>query len=324
MYIGIDVSKATLAVAQKQENGKIRHFDVLNKEEKIKAFLCKLDVKQHTLVMEYTGTYHRRLLELSTEKGFSVCMVCPRESANFSKMKNNISKTDKQDAALLLKYAEMVKPSIYQPKTEKIAQMKQKRVVLSQLEKQKHDLLNVQESFDQIPHSDQSASDAIQSMLKCINEQIEVLEKELCDMSTQTFEKRKKRAMTVKGIGEKVATQLLIITNGLEDFDTAKQLSKFLGISPTTYESGSSVRGKGHISKSGNPKLRSMLYVASWSAIRHNKACADLYARLKAQGKASKVALVAVMHKLVRQVFAVVKSGVDFEDDYVPVLAHKS
>ena len=89
MYIGIDVSKATLAVAQKQENGRMRHFEIVNNQEKIDVFLSQLDVQTHTLVMEYTGTYHRKLLAQAVEKGFSICMVCPRESAGFSRMKNN-------------------------------------------------------------------------------------------------------------------------------------------------------------------------------------------------------------------------------------------
>jgi transposase len=64
-----------------------------------------------------------------------------------------------------------------------------------------------------------------------------------------------------------------------------------------------------------------MLYVASWSAIRHNKSCRELYQRLKAAGKASKVALIAVVNKLLRQAFAVVKFDQEFNQDYCPIYA---
>jgi len=74
------------------------------------------------------------------------------------------------------------------------------------------------------------------------------------------------------------------------------------------------------ICKTGDPQLRSMLYMASWSAIRYNKPCRELYQRLKAAGKAPKVALIAVVNKLLRQAFAVVKFDQDFDPNYQPVL----
>ncbi|WP_051350446.1 IS110 family transposase [Dyadobacter alkalitolerans] len=116
-----------------------------------------------------------------------------------------------------------------------------------------------------------------------------------------------------------IATALIEVTGGLRHFHSAKALAKFIGVAPVIYQSGKLNTVKG-ICKTGDGQLRSMLYVASWSAIRHNKSCRELYQRLKAAGKASKVALIAVVNKLLRQAFAVVKFDQEFNQNYCPIL----
>jgi len=98
---------------------------------------------------------------------------------------------------------------------------------------------------------------------------------------------------------------MIVATGGFTHFDNAKQLARFIGICPTYYQSGSSLNVRGGINRNGDSGLRSMLYVASWSAIRYNAACRELYHRLRSGGKPSKVALIAVANKLVRQAFAI-------------------
>lgn len=123
---------------------------------------------------------------------------------------------------------------------------------------------------------------------------------------------------SVVGISTAIATGLIEVTGGFRHFHSAKALSKFIGVAPIIYQSGklNSVKG---ICKTGDGQLRSMLYVASWSAIQHNKSCRELYHRLKAAGKALKVALIAVVNKLLRQAFAVVKFDQNFDPNYKPV-----
>ena len=100
-------------------------------------------------------------------------------------------------------------------------------------------------------------------------------------------------------------------------FDNAKQLSRFIGICPTIEQSGTSINIRGHINRNGDETLRSMLYVAAWSASQHNKACKECYQRLRGNGKSGKVAMIAVANKLVRQAFAVVTSNNSYIDGFV-------
>ncbi len=73
----------------------------------------------------------------------------------------------------------------------------------------------------------------------------------------------------------------------------------------------------GRIARSGDPDLRSLLFMCAVTAIRYNQACKAFYLHLKQKGKASKLALVAVANKLLRQVFAVVKQDQDYIDGYI-------
>ena len=76
-----------------------------------------------------------------------------------------------------------------------------------------------------------------------------------------------------------------------------------------------SYRGKSNISKKGNSYLRNLLYMSALTAARLNKQCKLLYERLLSKGKTKKEALIAVLNKLVRQIFAVVKHGVKYDPD---------
>ena len=147
---------------------------------------------------------------------------------------------------------------------------------------------------------------ALDKTIDFLTRQIEQLEAELADIASAEFDKQLKALTSIKGIGITLATALILTTGGFTYFDNAKQLSRFIGICPTYQQSGTSVNIKRHINRNGDEHLRSLLYIASWTALRYNAACRECYLRLKANGKPSKVALIAVANKLVKQAFAIV------------------
>ena len=114
---------------------------------------------------------------------------------------------------------------------------------------------------------------------------------------------------SVPGIGPKTALFLIIVTDGFSKFETASQLCSYVGITPTIRESGSSVRGRARISKVGNKKLRNLLFLCSFNACKHNKACRELFERIVNKRKSKKLALIAVANKLIKQCFAIAKSA---------------
>jgi len=109
---------------------------------------------------------------------------------------------------------------------------------------------------------------------------------------------------------------IISVYGNFERFKSVKDISSFIGISPSPYESAACVKKSGWIKKMGNPYARKILYMAALSAIRFNKYCRELYERLVSKGKAKKLALVAVAHKLLRQAYGVLKNKRPFDENF--------
>ena len=125
-----------------------------------------------------------------------------------------------------------------------------------------------------------------------------------------------------------------MVTDGFSKFENAAQLCSYVGITPTIRESGSSVRGRARISKIGNQKLRNLLFMYSFNACKYNKACREIYERIVAtclrrlrhdreEDTSKKLALIAVCNKLLKQAFAIAKSGLIYDDSYRSTLVIK-
>lgn len=126
---------------------------------------------------------------------------------------------------------------------------------------------------------------------------------------------------SVKGIGERATATLIVYTQGFKHTESYQQLISYAGLSPREYLSGKSIKGRVRISKIGGKQLRHILYMSALNAKKTNAACKALYDRLVEKGKNKKLALIAVCNKLLKQVFAVVKSGVLYKDDYYKNIA---
>ncbi|WP_420371269.1 IS110 family transposase [Galbibacter orientalis] len=161
-------------------------------------------------------------------------------------------------------------------------------------------------------------------VLKSLKRQLKNIDKELVKLEATLSEKVKleyqKEATLLKsipGIGEKTALMLLVFTNGFKQFKSASDLCSYAGITPTTRESGTSIKGRPRISKMGNPKLRNLLFMCSFNACKYNRACKALYELIVAKGKSKKLALIAMCNKLLKQAFAIVKNGIPYDENFV-------
>ena len=105
---------------------------------------------------------------------------------------------------------------------------------------------------------------------------------------------------------------MIVVTAGLSRFADVKDLCAYVGVSPTTFRSGTSVNGKGGIAKLGQGRMRQLLYLCSWTAKTCNPACRALHGRLQALGKPPKVINIAIAHKLLRQAFAVATTNTPY------------
>ncbi|TMZ55993.1 IS110 family transposase, partial [Klebsiella pneumoniae] len=97
-----------------------------------------------------------------------------------------------------------------------------------------------------------------------------------------------------------------------------KKLIAYVGFSPRIYQSGTSIKGKGHICKMGKSQIRKLLYMCSWTAKRYNKACKVMYDRLRQRGKPERVIKIAIANKLLKTCFAIAKSKGKYQENYIP------
>ncbi len=315
-FIGIDIEKDTFVAACPVQNG-YQTKSYPNDAKGVKKFIGSFTNAEHHCVLEATGNYGALLLYMLSEQDIAVSLVNPKQIKHFARMMMTVTKTDQVDAGLIALYGEKMQPPIYKMPTETIVLLKQKKVILRQLKKQLTSLSNLKESFNVLPKVDKNSIRVLDKTARFIEKQISEVETELSGIAKEAFGEQIKSLTSIKGIGVTLATSLIISTGGFSQFQNSKQLSRYIGICPTYQQSGTSINIKGAINRNGNSQLRSLLYIASWSAIRYNAACKETYERLKAKGKPSKVALIAVANKLVRQAFAVCTAETTYVDGYV-------
>ncbi len=161
---------------------------------------------------------------------------------------------------------------------------------------------------------------SLKTSLKNLKKEIDLLEDKLEEIIKKEQGDLLARLQTIPSLGRKTALFLIVITDGFKNFETASQLCSFTGLTPVIRQSGTSVRGKERISKIGNAKLRNLLFMCSFNACKCNKACRELYERIVAKGKSKKLALIAVCNKLIKQAFAIAKSGLCYDENFISKL----
>jgi transposase len=306
--IGIDISKEKFDVCFSFQYCSYSSRSYSYNAEGIKLFLK--DVPSDSIcIMEATGVYHLRLAYALNKIGVFVSVVNPLSVKNFSRAIMCRTKTDKADARQLVDYARRMELTEWRPTPDGYIRIQQIyrsiELFLSNITQCENQL----EAIDNSPVCDSKLCRMLRKHIKTLYKQITQLEKQIEDLIAQEDATVVEHISSVPGVGKKTAIALLTATKGMHGFENYRQLSSYFGLCPRIYDSGKSVHGKAHICKMGMGWIRKLLYMCSISAIRHNRACAALYIRLKEKGKPIKVILIAVVNKLLKQIFAIVKSN---------------
>jgi transposase len=156
--------------------------------------------------------------------------------------------------------------------------------------------------------------------LKQVQKEIKTIEDKLLILVKEAHQDVLTRLKSIPGIGPKTSLMLVVLTDGFDRFTSGSELCSYAGLTPVIRQSGSSVKGRPRISKIGNQKLRNLLFMCSFNACKYNLACKAIYDRLVAKGKSKKLALIAVCNKLLKQAFAIAKSGLTYNNNYRSVL----
>ena len=125
--------------------------------------------------------------------------------------------------------------------------------------------------------------------------------------------KKKDLLASIPGIGKATIAAILSELDDLKRFKHVRELVAFIGLAPKEALSGSPIKGKPRLCKTGNARLRKALYMPALVSIRYNPLMIAFYQRLKEKGKNGKVIVCAVMRKLVHVIFGVLKSGKKYD-----------
>lgn len=316
IFVGIDISKDVFDVYNSEEG----HRQFTNDVSGFKSFAKELS-QSHWCIMEATACYHYQLALYLFKNSIRVSVMNPLVIKRFIQMKLNQVKTDKSDAKMICQYGQEQSLEVWHPDPEYVEECKMLQTVTQLYFKQTTAIKNKLHALGSKGHPKGKMIRSLKRQLKQLQKEINLLETEM-ELLIKTHEPELfTRITSIPGIGKKTAMLLIITTNSFKDFESCRQISSFLGLAPNERSSGSSVKGRSRISKTGNPIVRYHLFLCSFTASVHNPQCKALYERIVAKGKSKKLALIAVCNKLIKQAYGISKSGLPYDKNYVSKLA---
>ena len=316
--IGIDISKQTFDVCFKKEKG-MYHRVFQNRLSGFRKLVKGLPESSH-VVMEASGPYYVQLASYLYSQGIKVSVVNPLKIKRYTQMQFYRAKTDRKDAESIMEYGcfHNSRLSLWQPEPHPIQHIKQLRSALELLQKQKHQSKRQLEAFTSAGSISKTVEESLQGTIEVLSNKIQELEREMLSICERHYKSTYSSLTSIPSIGPKTAVMLIAITDNFNKFVHYRQLIAYVGFSPRVYQSGTSVKGKGHICKMGKSQIRKLLYMCSWTAKQCNKACREMYERLKAKGKPERVIKVAIANKLLKQAFAIATSKQKYTENYQP------
>ncbi|HGT4278270.1 TPA: IS110-like element ISNgo3 family transposase [Neisseria meningitidis] len=307
--IGLDISKDTIDATLHKTNGSIHYIKFKNNDDGLKQFRLWIKgnrIRKAYIGMEATGIYYEKAADMLSSY-YTVYVINPLKIKDYGKSRFNRTKTDKADSNLIADYIKRHQDTLipYQiPKNKALQKLINLKNQLQQHQKQiKNRLHSTEEDFIRNIHQDliDTIQDKMEQVKIAISEQIK----------KQTDNNHYRNLQTIPSIGKDTASVLYAQLTE-KHFKTANQFVSYAGLSPAIIQSGTSVRGRGRLSRYGNRRLKSTLYMPALCAYRFD-AFPKLINNLKKAGKPKMVIIVAIMRKLAKLAYYIVKTGQPYD-----------
>jgi len=288
VYAGVDVAKATL-----QLHLQGRQAEFANHTAGLVQLCQQLKTVPHVqVVCEATGGYERPLVQALHQAQIPVSVTNPAQVRAAAQAQGQRAKTDRIDAALLTDFGQRYRPKPTPPTTPSQEQLVALTQWLTQLV-QARALAKTQAEH----HEAAFVCGRHAKLMAHYQSQIGAVEKQIRDLLAQDarLQQRVECLDEIKGVGPRTAWLVLAHVPELGRFNR-QEVAALSGLAPWTRESGT-MKGMRCIG-GGRPEVRLALYMAALSAARCNPVLQPFYLRLRAKDKPAKVALIAVMRKL--------------------------
>ncbi|WP_134981669.1 IS110 family transposase [Neisseria gonorrhoeae] len=309
--VGLDISKLTFNASAMVGNAEYSaKFD--NDSKGLDQFsdrLKSLGCQNLHICMEATGNYYEEVADYFAQY-YSVYVVNPLKISKYAESRFKRTKTDKQDAKLIAQYCRSAQESELvkrQKPTDEQYRLSRMTAAYAQIKSECAAMKNRHHAA-----KDEEAAKAYAEIIKAMNEQLEVLKEKIKEQTEKpNCKEGVKRLETIPAIGRMTAAVLFHHLTSSK-FETSNKFAAFAGLSPQQKESGTSVRGKGKLTKFGNRKLRAVLFMPAMVAYRI-RAFPDFIKRLEEKKKPKKVIIAALMRKLAVIAYHVHKKGGDYD-----------
>lgn len=304
--IGIDVSKDTFHAAFDDANVKI----FKNTKYGIKEFITNItDIKDTLIGCEATGVYHLLLCETLRSKGWNIRVINPLITHRMINTSLRHLKTDRHDAFAIRKTLLTGAGYIYTDTPEVLAlkTLVQEREALCKMRAETKQRIHAHEIRARAANIE--FHDSFSGTIKLLTYEIKEIEKRFSEYVPNT----QKLLRSIPGIGITSAAALVAYIGDIKRFSSAEKLTAYIGLDSRVHQSGTSIHGKGYISKRGNRYLRYILFNASFIARQKNTDLKLYFEKKKSEGMHYMKALCAVERKLVHLIFAVWSRGTPFE-----------
>lgn len=318
IFVGIDVSKATLEVAL-DDKAKTQTFG--NDSAGLQALLAQLDsVRDRVAVvlLEATGSLEQPAAATLCAHGFAVMVINPRQAHDFAKAMGHLAKSDSIDARVLSHFARTLHASDKRERLlYKLSTPEQELLMAMVMRRSQLVGMRVAEG-NRLLTSHMSQRKSIREHLKMLDRQIKQIDDEAGRHLKNHFNDKLALLKGLKGVGPGTQRMLMAALPELGQL-SQREIAKLVGVAPLACDSGK-FKGKRR-TWGGRAPVRAALYMATLSASRYDPVIKAFYQRLLAAGKPKKVALTACMHKLLTIINAVIKSGRPWSATY-PQHAH--
>lgn len=324
-FIGIDVSKLTLDVCIINHEGFQQHQQFENTKQGFKKmYACLVSTgvfsfTQALFCMEHTGIYTRELVEYLLSHQANVWM----ESALHLKRSMGMTrgKNDKVDSFRIARYS---MTNADQAKLVTLSNKTLQRIkdLVSSRDRIKKSLQSIKVSIKEMERVDKATAKDLMKLNKAaltgLLKSKDATEKRILELINSDEELKEifELVTSVKGVGNVLATELIVFTQGFTRMTNVKQLACYCGVAPFSHTSGTSIKGRTGTSNFANMGLKSTLHLAAISSTRYVPELKTYFERKVAEGKSKMCVINAIRNKLLNRVLAVVKRGTPYEENY--------
>ena len=309
---GVDVAKDKIDICILQDQGSLSRVVATTRERLNEAAQWLRSHGVDVVVLEPSGGYERIVEEVFVLAGLAVAKINARQIRDFARGMGRLAKTDRIDARVLALYGQAVRPAASVCAARNIRLLKDLAIRRQQLVE-----MRAQEKTRLKQPAAQAFGDSCKRLVAFLDEQIAEIEARMRELARKSRQVHDRIGLlrSMPGVGEVLAFVLVAMMPELGHLSRG-QVAALAGLAPFNRDSGW-MRGR-RACWGGREMVRRILYMAALAARRSDARFRDLYQRLRKAGKPHKVAMVAVMRKMLVILNAMLKSGTPFNTEMAP------